>query len=202
MNLDRFFASATATTLDVGALTEALNKMSHEERTDAVLALTAKQQAVLFDAVKDRMVLRVQDMVADGKTLSHPVIHHGKNSLLLFTTFQKRFCRPGPDNGATEPEELWGYNEQVMKPVTGPGYFLAHNYGDNEVVIDYTAVPPTNAKLPSGWPKILPNSAKLSRFIYNGTKDYLRRVSEHVTIGRAARAGKDMDNWFVLVRQD
>jgi hypothetical protein len=30
--------------------------------------------------------------------------------------------------------------------------------------------------------------------------DVMRRVSERVTIGRAERGGKPMDNWFALVR--
>ena len=34
----------------------------------------------------------------------------------------------------------------------------------------------------------------LSRFIYNRTKDTMRSVSSHVSIGRAARDGKAMDN--------
>ena len=31
--------------------------------------------------------------------------------------------------------------------------------------------------------------------------DTLRRVSEHVTIGSAARKGKDMGSWFALCRE-
>jgi hypothetical protein len=31
--------------------------------------------------------------------------------------------------------------------------------------------------------------------------DTLRRVSEHVTIGSAARGGKDLGSWFVLCRE-
>jgi hypothetical protein len=123
------------------------------------------------------------------------VIHHGKNSLAMFTHFQKRFCRPdeGPE------DQLWGYNHQAMQPVTGPGYFVAHPWTEGGVVIDYTMIPP---KHPEGWPAILPNDAKLSRFIYNGTKDVMRRVSQHVTVGRAQRGDTVMDNWFVLVRED
>lgn len=202
MTLDRFFTGSNHSNVDFDALSKALNDLAHAERVASVIALNPKQQAALFDAAAGKMVLRVEHMVPANKTLHQPVIHHGKNSLLLFTQFQKRFCRPGPDNTKTDPDELWGYNEQTMKAFTGPGYFIATNHKSDEVVIDYTRVPPQSAKLPEGWPNILPNSAKLSRFIYNGTKDYLRRVSEHVTIGRASRAGKDMDNWFVLCRED
>jgi hypothetical protein len=31
--------------------------------------------------------------------------------------------------------------------------------------------------------------------------DTLRRVSEHVTIGSAARKGKDLGSWFLLTRE-
>jgi hypothetical protein len=41
--------------------------------------------------------------------------------------------------------------------------------------------------------------ARLSRFICTG-RDFMRGVSQHVTIGRATREGKPMDNWFVLCR--
>jgi hypothetical protein len=129
------------------------------------------------------------------------VIHEGKNSLALFTRFQKRFCRPARE---TNPPELWGYNEQAMRLVTGPGYFVAYQPAEplalaGGVVIDYRRVPPDR---PAGWPAILPNTARLSRFIYNGTVDVMRRVSDHVTIGRAMRGSQPMDNWFVLVRRD
>jgi hypothetical protein len=207
MSLEHFFR----TTLSIKALGDALDALTPQERMRSVLALNSRQQATLFEAAKGHRSLRVADMVAADRTLQQPVIHHGKNSLLLFTQFQKRFCRPTDDRAAMQADQLWGYNEQAMRPLTGPGYFIASNHTPaaaiadprfNEVVIDYTQVPPSTASLPQGWPAILPNSARLSRFIYNGTKDYLRRVSEHVTIGRAARAGRDMDNWFVLVRED
>jgi hypothetical protein len=66
-------------------------------------------------------------------------------------------------------------------------------------VVDYRVLPPDK---PAAWPKIIPNSARLSRFIYNGTVDYLRRVSKNVVIGRAYRRDKPMDAWFALVRRE
>jgi len=71
-------------------------------------------------------------------------------------------------------------------------------YGDSEVLVDYLQLPP--AKLPH-WPTILPNSSRLSRFVYNGTQDVLRGVSQHVSIGRAMKAGKYLPAWFVLCRE-
>ena len=65
-------------------------------------------------------------------------------------------------------------------------------------MIDYRRLPPDR---PPGWPAIIPNSARLSRFIYYLTVDVLRRVSDRVTIGRAYRNGRPMDAWFALVRR-
>jgi hypothetical protein len=48
---------------------------------------------------------------------------------------------------------------------------------------------------------ILPSSARLSRFVYNGTRDYMRGVSAHVSIGRAEVRGRLSDNYFILCRR-
>jgi hypothetical protein len=190
--LDSFFGGDK---LDLDALAKALDAMTEADRLDAAMALDRSQQARLFDAARGFKKISIDDFVPSAKGTLSPVIHHGRNSLPLFTRFQKRFCR-APEESAKR--ELWGYNEQTMKAFTGPGYFVAYDIDDGEVNIDYTRVPPKGAP---GWPDVLPNSAKLSRFIYNGTQDRMRGVSAHVTIGRASRAGKDMDNWFVLVRE-
>lgn len=180
---------------DVGAFLDALH---HEGRVAACRSLTAKEQEALFDAAEGHRKITVEDIVPAGVEPLVPVPHWGKNSLPLFTTFQKVFCRPD-DPKALEAGELWGYNEQSLKTFTGPGYYVAYNLTDGEVLVDYTRLP--TGKAP-GWPRIIPNSRRLSRFIYNGTQDTLRGVSRHVTIGRAARNGEWMPNWFVLVRED
>jgi len=55
---------------------------------------------------------------------------------------------------------------------------------------------------PEDWPEIRVNERGLSRFVYGFMVDTVRRVSEHVTIGSAARRGKDMGSWFILCRED
>ena len=65
--------------------------------------------------------------------------------------------------------------------------------------MDYRRVPPEH---PEGWPEIRPNERGLSRFVYGFMVDTLRGVSEHVSIGSAARNGRDLGSWFVLCRQD
>jgi hypothetical protein len=118
--------------------------------------------------------------------------------LPAFTIFEKRFCRPeGAD--AVKPGELYGFNFQTLAAVTGPGYFVAREDAARpEVLVDYNHVPDTH---PDGWPEIRRNERGLSRFVYGFMVDTLRGVSEHVTIGSAARNGKDLGSWFILCRE-
>jgi hypothetical protein len=46
-----------------------------------------------------------------------------------------------------------------------------------------------------------PDAAPLVEVIhYGGTQDVVRGVARGVSVGRATRGGKPMDNWFVLCR--
>jgi hypothetical protein len=170
-----------------------LDALSPEERLRSVRSLSGKAQARLFEAAQGAARLTLDDLVPAALPARTEVPHLGKNSLPAFTLFAKVFCRPEP--GATE---LWGYNRsgEMIETFVGPGYYVAYESG-SEVMIDYTRLP--TGKLPE-WPAILSNQARLSRFVYGGMIDALRSVSEHVSIGRAIRRGKAVDNWFVLCR--
>jgi len=180
----------------MGAVEGFFDELSPGERARAATEMSAKEQAALYDAANGFRVVRLGDIVPKEARVLGPVVHEGRNSLPAFKRFQKRFCRP---EGPVGERELWGYNHNPgwIMPFTGPGYFVAYEQGDREVLIDYTRLPPQGAP---GWPSVRPNSARLSRFIYYGTQDTLRGVSRHGTTGRAARDGKDMPNWFVLCR--
>lgn len=184
---------------DVAGIAAALDAMDHAARVAAIRSLSRRDQAVLYERVTGRACVLDRDFVPAGTPPLTEVIHEGKNSLPLFSRFQKRFCAP---SAAGTEKVAWGYNEQALKVITGPGYFVAREAaseaGVRTVVVDYTAELPTEK--PAHWPKILPNSARLSRFVYYGTQDWMWRVSRHVTIGRARRASGWMDNWFVLCR--
>jgi hypothetical protein len=45
------------------------------------------------------------------------------------------------------------------------------------------------------------NDAGLSRFVYGGMIDKVRRVSEDAVIGAAFRGGKQTGDYFMLVRR-
>jgi len=193
LSVHDFFTGSHVNLKDLSAY---LDQLSHRARVREARGLTAKEQSLLFDAAEGFLPLTVSHFVPEAVPPMKQVIHYGRNSLPLFKFFQKRFCRAAGEY-VTPP--LWGYNEQLFKPLTGPGYFTARQADPKEVVIDYFEVPPQR---PPGWPRILPNSAKLSRFIYYQTRDYMRGVSKHVSVGRASRNGKEMNNWFVLCRED
>ena len=184
--------------MDVAAAAAYLDSLKSAERVAEIRTLGRAHQARLFAAANGHRTLSLNDIVSSDRGAMQEVVHHGKNSLPLFNHFAKVFVRPPPDRGT----ELWGYNRAgpFIETVVGPGYFVAYPHEvDGEVLVDYLRVPPER---PEHWPTILPNSARLSRFVYNGTQDILRGVSKHVTIGQATKAGKAMSAWFVLCREE
>ena len=180
-----------------------LDGLSHDDRVVAIRGLGRKDQRALYEAVDGFEAVTLSDIVPPNTDDFAPVRHFGKNTLPAFTHFEKRFLRPEGDR--EKPDELYGFNFQTMQPVTGPGYFVAvpnPERADREVWVDYRRVPEGDAsRLPADWPEVKVNERGLSRFVYGFMVDTLRRVSEHVTIGSAARKGKDMGSWFALTRE-
>jgi hypothetical protein len=179
---------------EIAALGRYLDGLDSGTRIAQVRALGGKAQAVLYEAAKGARKLKLDQLVPSSVKDLTEVPHHGKNSLPLFTHFSKVFCRPRRD-----AKELWGFNRvgAVIEKSVGPGYYVAYEGPGDEVLIDYTRLP--EGKL-EHWPEMLSNKARLSRFVYADTIDALRAVSNHVTIGRAMRSGKVLDNWFALCR--
>jgi hypothetical protein len=175
-----------------------LDGLPSPERIAAVRSLGRSDQRRLYRAVDGFLPLRLADLVPPASADLETVRHFGRNTLPAFRLFEKRFCRPrGAD--ARKPGELWGFNFQTLSFATGPGYFVAREDPSRpEVWVDYTEVPKGH---PEGWPEVRRNEVGLSRFVYGHMVDTLRRVSEHVTIGSAARKGRELGSWFVLARQ-
>jgi hypothetical protein len=189
---ERFIGLVRAEPPDAPAIAAFLDGLDHDERLEAMRALGgARLQSRLWDAVAANPRVTIDDLVPPEAPPLREVIFEGKNSLLAFTTFQKRFCRAPGGTPA-----LWGYNHQQLGWLTGPGYFVVHDEPAG-AAIDYRAVPPEH---PAGWPAVQPNDRGVSRVVYGGMVDYLRRVSRHVFIGAAFRDGKPRGNWFLLCR--
>lgn len=180
------------------ALARFLDDLSHDDRVVAIRSLGRADQRSLYEAVDGFAPVRLGELVPAGTPDLREVRHFGKNTLPAFTHFEKRFCRvPGQD--PEKPEELAGFNFQTMSPLTGPGYFVAVPSPDREeVLVDYRRLP---AQHDPSWPALRSNERGLARFVYGFMVDTLRRVSQHVTIGSAARKGKDLGSWFVLCQE-
>jgi hypothetical protein len=176
-----------------------LDAMTHAGRVAAIRSLGRAEQRALYAAADGFRPIRLADLVPPSRGDLVPVRHFGRNTLPAFTHFEKRFCRPRGADPA-DPRLLYGYNHQALAPLTGPGYFVARDApGRPEVSIDYRELPPDH---PQGWPEIRSNERGLARFVFGFLVDTLRGVSEHVTIGSAARRGRDIGSWFVLCREE
>lgn len=175
-----------------------LDGLSHPDRVRAIRSAGRTPQRRLYAAVAGHGRVGLADLVPPARGAFETVRHFGKNTLPAFTHFEKRFCRPEGEPAAA-PRELWGFNFQSLQPLTGPGYYVAYEDAPHgEVLVDYTRVPPS---APPGWPAVRGNERGLSRFVYGFMVDRLRRVSEHVTIGSAARHGREFGSWFLLCRE-
>ncbi|MBI3074455.1 MAG: hypothetical protein HYY84_20275 [Deltaproteobacteria bacterium] len=193
--VDDFVKLFEGNVVDLDAIAVELDALDHAGRVAATRRLGKSAQARLFDAAAGRGGLSLLSIVPAGVPLRTAVRHHGKNTLPLFSKFEKRFCRPSPGS-----ERLWGYNHQSLAWLTGPGYFLARaDVPSGEIVIEYSDVPP---ETPDGWPRVRPNTSGMGRIVYGGMVDVLRRVSRHVTIGSAFKKGKSINSWFILCRED
>jgi hypothetical protein len=179
------------------AIAELLDGLDGATRVRVVRQLGRSAQRTLYAKVEGFAPVRLVDLVSPSQPDLAEVRHFGRNTLPAFRIFEKRFCRL-PGSAAEDPDSLAGYNFQAMAAVTGPGYFLARNDDERpEVLVDYGRLPDRH---PESWPKIRSNERGLARFVYGFMVDRLRRVSEHVTIGSAARKGREMGSYFVLSR--
>ena len=183
---------------ELDGLSTYLDGLDNESRIAEVRSLGPSAQKKLWELTA-KTSLTLDDFVPAETGDLQPVRHYGRNTLPVFKIFEKRFCR-APEG--TETEGLWGYNEGATRSFVGPGYFVCRDTGGDErgpVVIDYTLLPGGKAE---EWPTIYPNEKGVSRFVYAGMQDFMRRVSQHVTIGRAYRHGKVTNNYFLLCRED
>jgi hypothetical protein len=191
----RFVALVEEDPPDRHAIAAFLDSLGAAERVEAIAALGGVPlQRRLYEAVRGAPPVTLADLVPPETPPLREVIFEGKNSLLAFTRFQKRFCRP-PEAGTGE--ELWGYNHQALGWLTGPGYFVVREDRIRGAAIDYREVPYQH---PENWPGVAPNDRGFSRFVYKDMVDYLRRVSRDVFIGSAHRHGKEQGNYFILTR--
>jgi len=168
-----------------------LDSLSPAQRVSEVRRITGKGVARLYAAVAEASPLTLDEIVPPGENGTR--IYEGRNSLPLFSSFQKRFTR-------LEDGTIIGYNHQSMSVFTGPGYFVVkppcgHGPHPTEPYFDYTAAPPIE---PAGWPAYKPNNRGLSKAVYAGMHDFMRRVARGVMVGKAYKGGVEQDAYFSL----
>ena len=189
-----FRALLQAQPIDLDGIASHLDALSHEERVEQVRAVPGKLQGRLFAAARGYRGLDFDSFVPQDKEDRTFVRHYGKNSLPVFSVFEKRFARPKKSSPV-----LWGYNFGSLNPVIGPGHFVMRTGPEEgELHVDYYSIPPERLE---GAPALAPNDKGVSTLIYGHMIDVLRGVSEHVTIGRAVKKGRDTPNYFLLCRE-
>lgn len=195
---EEFLGRLRETPIKMEDLAAFLNGLSHEDRVVAIRSAGRSHQRRLWEAADGFAPVTLPELVPPRVASLTAVRHFGRNTLPVFTRFEKRFCRPvGQD--PERPSELWGFNFQSQSWLTGPGYYVAvEDPQRREVLVDYRRVPP---EAPPGWPPVRGNERGAARFVYGFMVDTLRRVSEHVTIGSAARRGRELGSWFLLSRE-
>ncbi len=182
-----------------------LDSLDHDQRLAQVRGSARRIQAPLFDLAAASPPLSLEYFVPANVPDGQIVMHHGWNSLPI-PAFGRRFAKPMV-RAPGRKGQLFGYNESAFGALIGPGYFL-HVPTDGQpawpergaTVIDYFQVP--DHPVPDHWPKVVPNSRGLQFFVYHKTRDFMRRVSKHVTIGAAYKGDKRMGAHFILVRED
>jgi hypothetical protein len=177
---------------DIAAVSSYLDGLDPSARWAQLARLSRDQQRDLYARAEGRPV-DLQHFVGAAGPLSE-VIHDGRNTLPLpsrWRLFQKYFCRDD------DPGHLIGFNEGPTRRLIGPGYFVAVP-AEGSVVFDYDRRPTTT---PPSWPRLVPNTEGLQKYVFRGTHDVLRGVSEHVCIGAVFRGDKPMDHYFVLCRR-
>lgn len=177
---------------------EFLDRLDPQTRIKTVRTLNSTAQKALWELAENNKAV-LEDFVPPDRKPLEQVIHYGINTLPVFNFFEKRFCRP-PEG---EPQdELWGYNEGPTRIIVGPGYFVTHLTEGNprgNTVIDYYRMPKDK---PADWPALVPNTSGIMAVVWGYMEDFMRKVSQHVSIGRAHKKHLQTNNFFTLCREE
>jgi hypothetical protein len=174
---------------DIHTLSTALDGAGQEQRLAWLQRLAGKQLPMLYELAAGQ-TLKIEELHGEEGQV---VIHQGMNSMAMFRSFQKRMV--------LHDGQVKGHNHQPWAWLVGDGTFIVvpSPEVEGELWLDYTRLPD------SGFPDFPPvkdNMAGLSRFAYGGMIDVVRRVSAHVTIGKAFIGDKPRGQYFALCRRE
>ena len=183
------------------AVAELLETLSAADQKTHLLQLNQARMEELWALAAEAEALEVRDLFPERPLENTTYIWNGVNSLPLFRCFQKRFYysadyAKAEDRGLLAP----GFNEQTFRWFTGPGCFTARAASETDpgpMVFDYTLTPTIQ---PADWPKVKAADRGISRFVYGGMHDYMRRLTADTMVGKAWVRGRETPNLFVLCR--
>lgn len=172
---------------DLQELGRALDTASAADRITAITAMSRDQQKRLWLAASNHPSPN-GELIAPGAPDATQRFA-GRNSLLLFSRFEKRFFR--------SEGRVFGMNQHPLMPLIGPGYFGVAARSMGGLVFGYRQLPATP---PEHWPAVRSNERGPARAVYGGLVDEVVWVSSDVLVGAAFRDGRPLDSYFVLAR--
>jgi hypothetical protein len=187
----------------IDAIAAHLDGLGHAGRMRELADTSRQDQRLLWTKAGANDPIDYGHFVPESAGPLEPIVHHGRNTLPLpgpQRFFRKPMARP--DDGTMR---AFGYNDAPSRGLVGPGYFVLEESrpewkNRGAWVVDYFQHP--DGPVPSSWPSVKPNSEGLQRFIYGGTRDFMRKVSDHVSIGAAYKGDDPLDHYFTLCRED
>lgn len=201
---DEFLLGGLTRIQEIGHYLDALDP---GDRLREIRALCPRTMAMLYARAAHAPPLTQEHFVLAGTPSATEVIHHGWNSLPAFRGFQKRFCRSA--RAGTGDPVVVGYNHNppfLRALGITPGYFVLRSTAGaphwarrGALVIDYHVTP--DGPVPPGWPPVVPSSQGLQSLAFGYTRDFMRGVSSHVSIGAAFKWEQGLGVYFVLCRE-
>lgn len=182
-----------------------LDGLDHRGRMAELAPTTRADQRALWQRAHFSAPITLEHLLPSHVRPRVPVAHHGRNTLPLPPAnrfFIKQMSRP--EDGTPR---AFGFNDSAVNRLIGPGYFVVVSTHGRPAwaasgawVVDYAQHP--DGAVPDGWPRVRPNTQGLQRFVFPDTRDFMRRVSAHVSIGAAFKGDKPLDHYFTLCRED
>jgi len=168
-----------------GEIVGRVASMAPAERLEECLGLTPPQQRRLWQLASPVAAPSANELLSGEAS-----VFAGRNSLQVFSRFEKWFARDG--------RAIVGCNRHALSPLLGPGYFTVRDENSPELEFDYSLVP---AEAPAGWPAIRGNTGVLARPVYGDLLDKVVWITPDVLVGAAFRGGRPLGSYFVLVRK-
>ena len=173
-------------------LTQALDAMDYPGRLAFVRALVHRRHENLWNLAEGHMEASLDQIVPADLDPGRTQVWDGKNSMMMFNLFQKRFTRP-----TGQDDVVWGFNEHFWRWFSGPGYFVGRVEERRGILyLDYKAQPPY---APPGWPPVKSNTGFPRGLVY-GYDDEVRPVSKDVVIGMPTSVTAAGKQYFIATR--